>query len=93
MLLGRVIFGIGGEIMYVSKACFVTNWFKGKELAFSFGVIISVSRLGSVLNSNTVPENFTNHGLGYTLMIGLVICGCSLLSAVLMSLMDKLAET
>jgi len=55
MLTGRVIFGLGGECMSVSQSSLVSIWFKGKELAFALGVNMTVSRLGSVINSNTVP--------------------------------------
>ena len=55
MLVGRVVFGLGGESMSVAQSAIVSSWFKGKELAFALGVNLSVSRLGSVLNSNTIP--------------------------------------
>lgn len=55
MLIGRVVFGLGGESMSVAQSAIVTVWFKGKELAMALGVNLSVSRLGSVINANTVP--------------------------------------
>ena len=55
MLVGRVIFGLGGESMSVAQSAIVSHWFKGKELALALGVNLSVSRLGSVMNSNTIP--------------------------------------
>ena len=33
----------------------VSNWFKGKELAFALGINISIARLGSVANAAIVP--------------------------------------
>lgn len=92
MLVGRVIFGLGGESMSVAQSTIVSNWFKGKELALALGLNISISRLGSVVNSNTVPENYDNHGLGYALMIGFVICCYSLLNAIGMACLDVYAE-
>jgi MFS family permease len=55
MLLGRVVFGLGGESLSVSQSAIVSKWFKGKELAFALAVNISVSRLGSVINGWVVP--------------------------------------
>lgn len=55
MLAGRVVFGLGGECMSVAQSSIISSWFKGKELNFALGFNLSVSRLGSVLNSNTVP--------------------------------------
>jgi hypothetical protein len=34
----------------------VSQWFKGKELAFAFGVNLSISRLGSVINGIVEPR-------------------------------------
>ena len=55
MMLGRFIFGLGGECMSVAQSAIISNWFKGKELSFAFGLNLSVSRLGSVLNGILVP--------------------------------------
>lgn len=60
MLVGRVVFGLGGESMSVAQSAIVSVWFKGKELAFALGINLSVSRLGSVLNSNTIPALYDN---------------------------------
>lgn len=56
MLAGRVIFGLGGESMSVAQSAIVSIWFKGKELAFALGVNLSLARLGSVLNADTIPS-------------------------------------
>ena len=56
VIAGRVIFGLGGECMTVSQSCIVSQWFKGKELAFAFGVNLSISRLGSVINGIVEPR-------------------------------------
>lgn len=54
---------------------------------------MSVSRLGSVWNSNTTPGYFDNHGLGYALVVGFIICLYSLLNAFGMVILDKYAES
>jgi len=56
MLTGRFIFGLGGECMSVSQSAIVANWFKGKELSFAFGLNLSMSRAGSVLNGSVTPR-------------------------------------
>jgi len=73
MLIGRVIFGLGGESMSVAQSAIVSAWFKGKELAFAFGFNMSVSRLGSVINSSTVPAIFSAYGLGWALTAGFFV--------------------
>ena len=52
-LLGRCTFGLGGESLNVSSLAMIALWFKGKELAFAMGIVICVSRLGSVTAFNT----------------------------------------
>lgn len=55
MLAGRVIFGCGGECIGVAQSAIVSIWFKGKELAFALGMLLTVSRLGSVFNAIILP--------------------------------------
>lgn len=33
MLLGRVIFGIGGEVLHASQSTLISTWFKASELS------------------------------------------------------------
>ncbi|MCB0368987.1 MAG: MFS transporter [Bdellovibrionales bacterium] len=33
MLLGRVVFGIGGEVLHASQNTLLSNWFKASELS------------------------------------------------------------
>ena len=37
MLLGRVVFGLGGECLCVAQSTVVSSWFGEKELAFALG--------------------------------------------------------
>ena len=49
-MLGRFIFGLGGECMTVAQSAIVSSWFAGKELSFAFGLNLSVARIGSSIN-------------------------------------------
>lgn len=33
MLVGRVIFGIGGEVLHAAQNTLMSNWFKASELS------------------------------------------------------------
>ena len=92
MLVGRVVFGLGGESMSVAQSSIVSIWFKGGELNFALGANVSISRLGSVLNSNILPSLYANHGLGNALAVGFAICCFSLICAFVLVFLDKLAE-
>jgi len=47
MLVGRFIFGLGSESLIVAQSTIIARWFKGKELALSFGINLTISRLGT----------------------------------------------
>lgn len=49
MLLGRAIFGLGAESILVVNNKVLARWFKGKELAFAYGLNLTIMRLGTFL--------------------------------------------
>uniref|UniRef100_A0A7S3CLB5 Lysosomal dipeptide transporter MFSD1 n=1 Tax=Strombidium rassoulzadegani TaxID=1082188 RepID=A0A7S3CLB5_9SPIT len=96
MIVGRVVFGLGGESMSVAQSSIISVWFKGKELAFALGFNLSVSRLGSVINSNTIPQLYDaapeDNKFGLPFFVGFLICVFSLVNAVGIVLLDLKAE-
>jgi len=93
MLIGRCVFGLGGESMNVAQSSIVSSWFRGKELNFAMGVNLSSSRLGSAFNGLIVPPVYNSTNLGTALLIGAIICGVSFLTAIVIAIIDKRAET
>jgi len=53
VMAGRFIFGAGSEPLVVAQSAILSRWFKGKELALSFGIALTVSRLGTLFSFNT----------------------------------------
>ncbi len=53
LYFGRFIFGWGSESLVVAQSAIFTRWFKGKELAFAFGIGLTISRLGTLFSFNT----------------------------------------
>lgn len=89
-LLGRGIFGCGGESQNVAQSAIVSNWFSGKELSMALGMNVSISRLGSVLNDVLEPALFEATGtviLG--LWVGFGLCCASLVCGVFLGAIDK----
>ena len=79
--------------MSVAQSAIVAKWFKGKELAFALGLNISVSRLGSVINGIIVPKAYLSSGsLGFSLLVGFLICIASVITAICLVVMDKIAD-
>ncbi|XP_069354272.1 lysosomal dipeptide transporter MFSD1-like [Maniola hyperantus] len=100
MILGRFIFGIGGESLQVAVNNYVVVWFSGKELNMVFGLQLSVSRLGSTVNfwvMESIYRWVANYyggyeKLGVALFIASLTCLGSLVCALLLGWMDLRAE-
>ena len=44
---------MGSEPLVVAQSAILARWFRGKELALSFGIALTVSRLGTLFTFNT----------------------------------------
>jgi MFS family permease len=53
MASGRLIFGMGAESLIVGVTTAIAKWFRGKELAFAFGINLTITRLGTWLAQNS----------------------------------------
>jgi MFS family permease len=53
MAIGRLIFGLGAESMIVAINTALARWFKGRELAFAFGLYLMIARAGSFMALNS----------------------------------------
>jgi len=83
-LIGRFVFGLGGECQGVAVVTIVAVWFRNKEMAFAMGLMISVSRLGSVANDQISPFWKNEAGLSFAIWFGfLLLCGCLFLTILL----------
>jgi len=56
MLIGRVVFGIGCESMYVGQSSIVSEWFMNFELPLAISMISCIPLCGSFLNGAIVPS-------------------------------------
>lgn len=96
MLAGRFIFGLGGESLFVGKSAIVTQWFKGGELQFAFGVNLSVARVGAFINGPLISHIAANGGgephVGLALLTGFFICCFSLCIVFVLCCIDAYAE-
>ncbi len=90
---GRFIFGAGSEPLVVAQSAILSRWFKGKELALSFGIALTVSRLGTLFSFNT-GELIVHHfgGYKYALIAAMLFCLLSLVSNIVYVIMDRYGE-
>ncbi|XP_072026984.1 lysosomal dipeptide transporter MFSD1-like [Amphiura filiformis] len=88
MLIGRLLFGSGNGSLTIVQNRITAYWFREKELAFAFGVTLTFSRSGSVLNfflTKTVEDRI---GLSWTLWGGAFLCLLGFVAAILTSVLD-----
>mmetsp|Transcript_75777 Transcript_75777/g.201028 ORF Transcript_75777/g.201028 Transcript_75777/m.201028 type:complete len:456 (-) Transcript_75777:72-1439(-) len=92
LVMGRLVFGFGGESQNVASLTIISRWFAGKELAFAMAVNIAVSRLGSVAVFNTQPQLVSAGSVTEASLCGLFICLLSFGAAVCTVWLDWLGE-
>lgn len=90
MLLGRFIFGLGGECITVAQTALIERWFGPGELAFAMGLSLSLSRLGSVVN-NVASPSVANATLSTAaaLWVGAALCVLCSASCLLVGWVDR----
>jgi len=88
MLVGRLVFGFGGECLCVSSSALLAAWFKNKEMGFAMAVNLSIARLGSVANDQISPLLRTNFSLAFAAWFGAMIMGLCLLLTVVLVIVD-----
>ena len=88
MMIGRFVFGLGGESMTVAQSAIVSSWFQGSELSFAFGINLSVARIGSSINGPVEEALARSEGVGFALLVGFFICCFSLVMAFLLVWID-----
>lgn len=91
--VGRFIFGAGSEPLIIAQSAILARWFKNKELAFSFGITLTVSRLGTLFAFNT-GELITSHfgSFRYALFVAVIACAISIVGNIFYIIMDRRGE-
>jgi MFS family permease len=89
MFIGRVVYGFGGENLAVANSAVLSVWFKGKELAFAFGLNLSIARLGSVANNFISPRIAAADSMAFASWFGVILTAIGVFSTVCISAVDK----
>ena len=55
LLIGRFVYGLGGENICVAYSSILSIWFEGREVALAFSLSLATGRLGSVFNNFVSP--------------------------------------
>ncbi len=92
MLLGRTIFGVGAEAVLVVNNKVLARWFLGKELAFAYGINLTIMRLGTFLALNLQAFFAQQMGLIPALWIAAIIMGAGCGTYFIYLALEKAAE-
>ncbi|OMJ68155.1 hypothetical protein SteCoe_34476 [Stentor coeruleus] len=88
-LAGRCLFGIGGESLNISQYNVIIGWAHAKEVSFVLGLAATLNRLSTAANDNAIPIIQEKTSLGFSLCIGVILCGISFMSAIILAWLDK----
>ncbi len=90
---GRFLFGAGSEPLIVAQSAILARWFKGKELALSFGIALTISRMGTLFAFHTGELISSIYGsFRYALFAAAVCCVVSVLANIVYIFMDRRGE-
>jgi len=90
--IGRFVFGAGSESLIVSQSAILARWFRGKELALSFGVTLAIARLGTLFSFNSASLVANRFGWQAALWAAALLCLLSLVANLVYWALDKRAE-
>jgi len=89
---GRFIFGAGSESLIVAQSAILARWFRGKELALSFGITLAIARLGTLFSFNSESSISSHFGWQAALWVAAALCVLSLLGNLVYFAMDRRGE-
>jgi len=88
MVIGRIIYSIGGENLNTCQFALIIEWFKKNELGFALGISLSCSRFGSLLNDFASSYFANSSDVSTALWIGFAISNFSYLAIILLVYLD-----
>jgi len=86
-VIGRFIFGLGGESLTVAQNAYTARWFEGDEMAMAFGLVVAFSRIGTSVNFLITPF-FSKIGVPFSIWFGAEMCLISFCAAIYCGILD-----
>ncbi|KAI9100660.1 major facilitator superfamily domain-containing protein [Phlyctochytrium arcticum] len=74
MLVGRMVFGAGGESLEVATSRITTDWFKGRGLGFAMSLHLSMARIAAASNDNFSPWLAERTSTAVATWFGFIVC-------------------
>ena len=96
MLIGRILYGIGCESMYVGQSAIATEWFINFEMPFAIACCSCLPLFGSFIGGAFIPKVYNEtkdeSGFGDSFALGFWICVGSMLLVFLLYTIDYKTE-
>jgi MFS family permease len=93
MIVGRIVFGIGSETMFVGQSAIVATWFINYELSTAMTMISSIPDIGSILNGALIPTIYKKYdNFGTAFAAGFIICIICFFLVLLINIIDLKVE-
>ncbi|OMJ89247.1 hypothetical protein SteCoe_8635 [Stentor coeruleus] len=88
-LVGRAVYGLGGDNLELAQNIILIEWFTGKELSMAIGINTSICFFGAVLNENLEPILVKYTSVPFTIWIGFIACLFSLICSCFVTKLDR----
>jgi len=88
-LVGRFIFGIGSESLFVMENLLLTKYFHGKELALAITINLGCANFGGVTNMYFTSRLISKYQFEQAIWVGAALCCFSLLCAIIVIRIDS----
>ena len=93
MVLGRFLFGLGGETLLVVQSVFISKWFlDGGLMQFATGICIGMPFIFDFFSGFVFNKAYETFGLGFAQQIGLLVCVVSCVSAFKLNRLQTITE-
>lgn len=90
--VGRLVFGAGSEALIVAQSAMLARWFRGRELALSFGIALAIARLGTLFSFNTLSRISDSWGWRAGLWVAAGLCVFSVAMNLVYFALDRKGE-
>ncbi|MEI7563777.1 MAG: MFS transporter, partial [bacterium] len=90
LLIGRIIFGLGGESVKTCTSTLEAVWFLGKEVTLAMSIDYSASNTAAFANDSIEPALYRRSGsIPETLIMSLVVASFSLITSLFVMWLDQ----
>jgi MFS family permease len=87
-VVGRFIYGLGGETLTVAQTAWTVRWFEGPQLALAIGIVFAFTRIGSATNFAVTPQ-LANLGVPTSIWFGTGMCALSMVFCLIAFSLDR----